>query len=163
MGSYHGTAPWKPIWQDGTRGVRNLITEGRHFGNQIPQGRKVYFPLHVQPEYTTDVRAPFYTNQPALVENIAKAVPAGYRVEVKEHPGMKGLRAPGYYQTMQSLYNVDLLSPSVDGHELILDSDVILTITGTTAWESILYEKPVIALWPPLLRLLRPNLPLQEY
>ncbi len=148
VGSYHGTPPWKPVWIDITKGFRHLDAEFRYFGHKIPQCRKVYFPLHVQPEYTTDVRAPFYTNQPAVVENIAKSTPAGYRVMVKEHPGMKGLRAPGYYRSLRDLYNVDLLSPSVEGHELVLSSDVIVTITGTTAWESILYEKPVIALGP---------------
>ena len=41
-----------------------------------------------------------------------------------------------------------MLSPLVDSHNLILSSDVNLTITGTTAWESILYERPVIAFGP---------------
>jgi hypothetical protein len=67
---------------------------------------------------------------------------------VKEHPGMKGERKLSYYRQFRNFYNVDLLSPSVDGHDLILSSDVNLTISGTTAWESILYEKPVIALGP---------------
>jgi hypothetical protein len=31
---------------------------------------------------------------------------------------------------------------------LIQQSDVVLTITGSTAWEAILYEKPVIAFGP---------------
>jgi hypothetical protein len=148
VGSYHGTPPWEPIWHDFLRVLRHTIHERLVFKTGIPKGRKVYFPLHVQPEYTTDVRAPFYTNQSALVENIAKSVPIGYRVVVKEHPGMKGERKLSYYRQLRNFYNVDLLSPSVDGHDLILNADVNLTISGTTAWESILYEKPVIALGP---------------
>lgn len=148
VGSYHGTPPWQPIWTDGTRGLRHLAAEALHFAHAIPPGRKLYFPLHFQPEYTTDVRAPFCTNQIALIENIAKAAPPGYRVVVKEHPGMKGSRALNYYRPLRRLYNAALLSPSVDGHDLITSSDVVLTITGTTAWEAILYEKPVIAFGP---------------
>ncbi|MGA8028863.1 MAG: hypothetical protein WB992_17110 [Bryobacteraceae bacterium] len=145
VGSYHGTPPWEPVLHDVVRGFRHLANENFVFKKEIPPGRKVYFPLHVQPEYTTDVRAPFLTNQPALIDAIAKSVPIGYRVVVKEHPGMKGLRRSSYYRQFSKSYNVDLVSPSVDGHDLILGSDVNLTISGTTAWESILYEKPVIA------------------
>jgi hypothetical protein len=148
VGSYHGTPPWEPIWHDLLRVFRHVVYESLVFKTEIPGGRKVYFPLHVQPEYTTDVRAPFYTNQSALIENIAKSVPMGYRVVVKEHPGMKGERKLSYYRALKNLYNVELLSPSVDSHDLILGSDVSLTITGTTAWESILYEKPTIAFGP---------------
>jgi hypothetical protein len=148
VGSYHGTPPWKSIWHDVRRVLRHVLYEGFVFKTRIPEGRKVYFPLHMQPEYTTDVRAPFYTNQSALIESIAKSVPMGYRVVVKEHPGMKGERKLSYYRQLRNFYNVDLLSPSVDGHHLILSSDVNLTVTGTTAWESILYEKPVIAFGP---------------
>jgi hypothetical protein len=148
VGSYHGTPPWESIWHDALRVLRHFVYEKFVFKTRIPEGGKVYFPLHVQPEYTTDVRAPFYTNQGALIENIAKSVPMGYRVVVKEHPGMKGERKLSYYRQFRNFYNVDLLSSSVDGHDLIMSSDVNLTISGTTAWESILYEKPVIAFGP---------------
>jgi hypothetical protein len=148
VGSYHGTPPWEPVWHDVRRVLRHFAYERFVFKTRIPQGRNVYFPLHVQPEYTTEVRAPFYANQSALIENIAKSVPLGYRVVVKEHPGMKGERKLSYYRQFRNFYNVDLLSPSIDGHDLIVSSDVNLTISGTTAWESILYEKPVIAFGP---------------
>jgi hypothetical protein len=148
VGSYHGTPPWEPVWHDFIRMPRHIVYESLVFKTKVPEGRKVYFPLHVQPEYTTDVRAPFYTNQSALIENIAKSVPVGYRVAVKEHPGMKGERKLSYYRQFSKFYNVDLLSPSADGHNLILSSDVNFTVTGTTAWESILYEKPVISFGP---------------
>jgi hypothetical protein len=148
VGSYHGTPPWEPVWHDFIRMLRHVVYESFVFETKVPDGTKVYFPLHMQPEYTTDVRAPFCTNQSALIENIAKSVPVGYRVVVKEHPGMKGERKLSYYRQFSKFYNVDLLSPSVDGHNLILSSDVNFTVTGTTAWESILYEKPVISFGP---------------
>ena len=148
VGSYHGTPPWESLWHDLRRMIRHVVQKNLPFKTKIPEGRKVYFPLHVQPEYTTDVRAPFYTNQGALIENIAKSVPVSYRVLVKEHPAMKGQRESNYYRYFRNFYNVDLVAPSVDGHDLILSSDANLTVTGTTAWESILYEKPVISFGP---------------
>jgi capsule polysaccharide export protein KpsC/LpsZ len=104
--------------------------------------------LHVQPEFTIDVRAPFYTNQFALIENIAKSVPSGYHLVVKDHPGMRGYRPLNYYRELRKLYNVQLVSPSMDSHCIIESSDAVLTIVGTTALEGILYEKPVVAFGP---------------
>jgi hypothetical protein len=46
------------------------------------------------------------------------------------------------------MHNVLLMSPSVDSHDLIKASAAVLTITGTTAWEGLLYDKPVIAFGP---------------
>ncbi|HEV2288672.1 MAG TPA: hypothetical protein VGR81_06945 [Candidatus Acidoferrales bacterium] len=146
VGSYHGSPPWQPVWQDTVRISRHVVSEAAIFDRRIASGPKIYFPLHVQPEFTTDVRAPFCTNQMAIIENIGKSLPIGYRLMVKEHPGMKGERKLSYYRAIKKLPNVRLLSPSVDSHDLIQQSDAVVTITGSSAWESILYEKPVVAL-----------------
>jgi hypothetical protein len=148
VGSYHGTPPWEPVWEDARRILRHAICETAVFETKPRKGPNVYFPLHMNPEFTTDVRAPFHTNQPAIVENICKSVPLGYWVLVKEHPSMKGERQLGYYRELQRLYNVQLLSPSVESHDLILQSNAVLTITGSSAWEAILYEKPAVAFGP---------------
>lgn len=149
VGSYHGAAPWRPIWEDFTRIIRHATSEAAILARDFDERRpSVYFPLHVQPEFTTDVRAPFFSNQVALVENVSKSVPVGYQVLVKEHPGMKGERGLAYYRELKKCHNVRLLSPSVDSHDLIQSSHVVVTITGSSAWEAILYEKPVVAFGP---------------
>jgi len=149
IGSSYGTPPWQSVYEDALRTVRHAVNETMVFAQQLDSRRPyVYFPLHVQPEFTTDVRAPFVTNQIALIENISKSVPVGYEVLVKEHPGMKGERKAGYYKQLTKLHNVRVLSPSIDSHDLIRAADAVLTITGSSAWEAILYEKPVIAFGP---------------
>ncbi|MGC1107215.1 MAG: hypothetical protein WA876_11815 [Candidatus Acidiferrales bacterium] len=149
VGSYHGTPPWQPVWQDATRIARHAASEMAIFAHCFDTRRpSVYFPLHVQPEFTTNVRAPFFTNQIALIENISKSVPAGYQVLVKEHPGMKGERNLSYYRNLRKLHNVQLLSPLLDSHDLIQASAAVLTITGSSAWEAVLYEKPVVSFGP---------------
>jgi len=146
IGSYDGTPPWRPIAKDTVRLARHLLAEWLVFDSKPILGPSVYFPLHMQPEFTTDVRAPFAANQLAVVENIAKSLPPGYRLIVKEHPGMKGERPLDYYRSIQRLYNVQLVSSTCDSHDLILAAEVVITITGSTAWEATLYEKPVITL-----------------
>jgi hypothetical protein len=148
VGSYSGTAPWKPMLADLFRVMRHSVAKDLLFDKKPATGKTIYFPLHVQPEFTIDVRAPFCTNQLALVENIAKSVPGGYRLIVKDHPGMRGRRPLSYYRSLKSLYNVQVVSPDVDSHELIKNADAVLSIVGTSAWEGILYEKPVIAFGP---------------
>lgn len=149
IGSSYGTPPWRSVYEDGLRIVRHVANETALFAHRFDKQRPfVYFPLHVQPEFTTDIRAPFLANQIALIENISKSVPAGYQVLVKEHPGMKGERKINDYKPLTRLHNVQLLSPSIDSHELIRTAKVVLTITGSSAWEAVLYEKSVIAFGP---------------
>lgn len=148
VGSYHGTPPWRPMWQEILRMCRHVFSESALFEQNIPSEPYIYFPLHVQPEFTTDVRAPSLTNQIAVIENISKSIPITHHVVAKEHPGMRGERKLNYYRQLKSLHNVRLVSPSVDSHELIKRSHAVVTITGSSAWEATLHEKPVIALGP---------------
>jgi hypothetical protein len=127
---------------------RYALASSFAFRHAPPAGPYVYFPLHAQPEFTTDVRAPLFANQIALVENMAKSLPAGYRLVVKEHPAMKGERPLAYYRALRQLFNVELMSPTVDGHDLVRNAAAVAVITGATAWEAILYQKPVIAFGP---------------
>lgn len=106
----------------------------------------VYFPLHVQPEMSTMTYAPFYLDQPSILENISKSLPVGYRLVVKEHPSMLGRRTADYYQRIRALPNVVLLSPAVDSLKIIKDAALIFTITGTVGLEGLISKKPVIVL-----------------
>lgn len=144
VGSYHGTPPWQPILGAAAAIARHIRAGRTMFAWRLDGGPKMYYSLHAQPEFTVDVRAPFYRNQLALIENIAKSLPIGYRLIVKDHPSMKGERPLEFYRQLKSLPNVQLVSPSMDSHELIAQCDLVFTINGSVAWEAILYEKPVI-------------------
>jgi len=148
VGSYNGRPPWEGLLKDALRMVRHATSESTLFDRKAGPGKYVYFPLHVQPEFTIDVRAPFRTNQVALIEAIAKSLPVSHSLVVKDHPAMRGSRSLEYYREIRKLYNVQLLSASLDSHELIRNADAVITIVGTTAWEGLLYEKPVVALGP---------------
>ena len=47
----------------------------------------IYFPLQEEPERGVLIQAPNYTNQIEVITNIAKSLPTGYELYVKEHPG----------------------------------------------------------------------------
>jgi len=107
------------------------------------------FPLHVQPEATTLTLAPFYVDQPTLIANIAKALPVGYQLYVKEHVMAVGRRPLGEYERIMDIPNVKLISPDVRVRDLIQQSLGVCTITGTMGWEALVYGKPAITFGRP--------------
>tara|TARA_Y100001968_G_C19454442_1_gene771582 strand:- start:25390 stop:26856 length:1467 start_codon:yes stop_codon:yes gene_type:complete len=103
-----------------------------------------YFPLHYQPEATTLCDAHYYLNQISLIENLAKSLPIGFTLVVKEHPQMLGNRDIEYYEKIKQIGNVSLISPFEDNFKVISHASIIFTITGTAGLEALLFKKPVI-------------------
>lgn len=103
-----------------------------------------YFPLQVEPEVATMVYAPFFTNQVAVIQNIAKSLPIRFKLYVKEHPDMLYRRPSSYYKELKKLPNVRLIDCKTDSIFLIKRAKLILTISGTAGWEAAMLSKPVI-------------------
>ena len=118
------------------------------FSNILEQPRAgedfAYFPLHFEPETATMLFAPFFTNQIALIQNIAKSLPIAFKLYVKEHPDMVNRRPASYYKELKKLPNVRLINHEIDSIFLIKKSRLVLTITGTVGWEAAMLSKPVI-------------------
>lgn len=110
-----------------------------------PPGEKfVLFPLHFQPEAATLVLAPYYLDQVALIEDIAKSIPVGHRLYVKEHFASLGRRSLADYRRIKRIWNVRLVSPLADSFDLVERASAVATITGTMGWEALLLERPVV-------------------
>lgn len=144
--NYILTSPLQAVAGRIKRIVKNFALDGRHFDQPVPGEKFVFFPLHFQPESTTLIWAPYYMDQIATVENIAKTLPIDHRLYVKEHKGSLGRRALGYYDRLRRIPNVRLISPHCDSHALIKESSAVCVLTSTVGWEAILYEKPVVSL-----------------
>ena len=117
-----------------------------HIFQHVSLIKYIYFPLHVDPEITTLTYAPFYANQIAVIENIAKSIPMGYALAVKEHPYMYGLRSISFYRQLAKLPNVILVHPLEDNYEVIKNAEAVIVLTGTVGLESIVMEKPLFVL-----------------
>jgi hypothetical protein len=141
------TPPRRMIGQRATRFARDAATRvGRYFEEPAPGERYVLFPLHFQPETTTLVCAPFFVDQLSLIEDIARCLPVGVRLYVKEHFGSIGRRPLADYRRIQRVWNARLISPRANSFDLIAGADAVVTITSTMGWEAILFERPVICL-----------------
>jgi len=116
----------------------------RVFEQPVSGEEFVFFPLHYQPEASTLVQAPYYLDQPALIEDISKSLPVGYRLYVKEHFMSRGRRPLGFYQRIRKVPGVRLLGPKEDTWSLIRNASALAVITGTVGWEGLLMSKPVV-------------------
>ena len=119
---------------------RNLI---RVIDNTIPF---IYLPLHIEPERSLLIAAPFYTNQIETVKHIAKSLPVGYKLYVKEYPnmGIRDWRPISFYKEIINLPNVQLIHPSVSANEIMNKCSLVISVSGTSALEAAFFKKPSI-------------------
>lgn len=103
-----------------------------------------FYPLQYEPEATLLVLAPEETDQRATIARIARVLPVGMLLYVKEHPGMVAFRPRAYYTQIKKIPNVRLIDPKTSSFELIKHAKLITTISGTPGWEAVLLQKPVI-------------------
>ncbi len=104
----------------------------------------ILFPLHYQPEASTDIWAAYHADQYNVIVNLAKSIPFGYKLYVKEHYAVLGSKEIAFYKKIKKLPNVQLIDPWVKISDLINNAAAISVLTGTTGLEGIILKKPVI-------------------
>ena len=114
------------------KGLFELPVEGDRF---------VLFTLNYQPEHSIDVEAPHWTNQYEVAKALARCLPVGVQLYVKEHPSALGLRGPSALRRFKRLPGVRLIDPRVDSHGLLQRAELVACITGTIAMEAATYGK----------------------
>lgn len=112
----------------------------------------VYLPLHYQPECSTSTLGGVFSDQILMIETVSAALPEGWVIYVKEHPGQwlprgynfSGSRYEGYYKMIARIPHVCIVPPETDTFTLINKSQTVATITGTAAWEAVFRAKPAL-------------------
>jgi len=117
----------------------------QNLSKSISDEKFLYFPLHTEPEAKILATAPFFTDQISLIENISRSLPIDFSLYVKEHPGQqfKGWRSIQDYKRIIDIPNVKLFHPSINSQELISKSQGVIAISGSTAFETLFFKKPV--------------------
>lgn len=113
----------------------------------IGEGEKfIYFPLHFQPEMTSNPCGDRFENQEFIIQMISHYLPEGYFLYIKEHPKQQDniYRSKEFFARINKLKNVRLMSTTVKTEELSDKCIATATITGTAAWESLFKLKPVL-------------------
>lgn len=106
--------------------------------------RFVLFAMHFQPEQSTLVGGIFHANQIALAESIAKSLPLGWMLVIKEHPKGRGSRPAWQYRHLTSYPNV--IFSDAPTRELLGRAGAVVTITGTIAIEAMALDRPAVVL-----------------
>ena len=106
----------------------------------------VLFTLHQEPERSLLITTPFHTNQLEIIRHIAKSLPPGYKLYVKEHfsQALREWREISYYKEIIKIPNVRLYHPSSSIQKLIQHSSLVISISGTVSFEAAFYQKPSI-------------------
>jgi hypothetical protein len=103
-----------------------------------------FFGLHMQPEASVDVWAPFFSNQIRVVELLSRSLPPTHKLLVKLHKSDVPNYSPEYIAALEKFPGVEVVSPYADTHQFILRADLVFTIQGTMGLEAALLGKPVV-------------------
>ncbi|MCP9451739.1 MAG: hypothetical protein NNA23_03535 [Nitrospira sp.] len=112
-----------------------------------PGQRFVYYPLHVPADVALTFRSPQYLDQYTLIDYLARSLPAGYLLLIKEHPALIGAADR---RRMRELLvrcdNVRLLDPRINNYEVLSRADAVVTVNSKSGAEALLLGRPVIVL-----------------
>tara|TARA_B110000908_G_scaffold121884_1_gene142949 strand:- start:5413 stop:6966 length:1554 start_codon:yes stop_codon:yes gene_type:complete len=112
----------------------------------------VFVGLHMQPEKTSQPMGGEYDNQLMMIKILSDSVPNGWKVFVKEHPNQfnvkkvpnRHYRDKLFYQCLGKLKNVVIVPLEIDSVDLIRNSKMVATLTGTLGWEAITKNIPAL-------------------
>ena len=147
---YYGRTKFKVLKDTVLTLIRSRYRENYLNNNAVKQPDFtmpfVYFPLHVDMERPLLIDAPFYTNQIEIIRHIAKSLPVGIKLFVKESPAgnSRGWRKISDYEEIMSIPNVTLIHHSVPSKDLFKKCLLVFTVAGTSGFEAAIYEKPSI-------------------
>ena len=123
-----------------------FLRRSKYFRQNADMGEPfIYFPLQYTPEISTTTYAIPNDDQCAIITALAKSIPGNTRIFVKEHTSMIGRRSRNFYKTLSKLYNVKIISPTINTFDLIENAVATATLNGNAGWEAFLFGKPVIA------------------
>ncbi len=114
--------------------------------NQLAQMKYIYYCCSQAPEFVINVRATKWYNQANTIKMLSYNLPAGYQLLVREHRNNCGRRSTAYWRNIERLPNTYLVDPFDDQYKYLKNSDLIVTINGTTGFEGLLLKKRVMTL-----------------
>lgn len=111
-----------------------------------PAAPYVIFGLHMQPESSIDVWAPFFSDQLWVVELLARSLPPSHKLLVKIHKSDVAKYSAEQLARLRALPGVELVRPFADTRAFIEKADLVVGIQGTMGLEGALLGRPVIML-----------------
>jgi hypothetical protein len=105
----------------------------------------VYIPLHNQPEMSTQSLGGHFRDQLLMVEAIARVLPAGWKIYVKENPRQGSYaRGPMFFHRLTRIRGVQLVPMDTSTHELSSRAQITATVSGTAGYEAVRKGRTVV-------------------
>lgn len=111
----------------------------------------LYFPLHYQPEASSNPIGEFYEDQLLIIDLLISKIKEknlNLKIVIKEHPRqLNGSRKKEFYkffENNESNNNLIVIDHNVSSHILLSKASGVITISGTIAWEALHVGKPVL-------------------
>jgi len=111
-------------------------------------GRVAFYPLHVQPEASIDVRGSFHSDQIKLIKDIRRSLPFDVTLVVKEHANFLGQRGLRSFRELRRIPNVKVVSHAQSIFDIYKRASIVFTVTGTSAYEAGLLGIPAVTFAP---------------
>lgn len=127
-------------WRD----ARRLTGRGVARLSDIDDQPFAFYPLHVEPEIAMHVLSPEFFAQHAAIAAIARDLPPGVQLVVKDHVAAVGRRPTDFYAQLSELKNVVMVDMTELGLEVVRRAALVFTITGSSGFEAAAMGKPVI-------------------
>lgn len=128
--------------------VRYFLTKKLHIFEQPKNEKFVLMTLHKQPEASIDVLGNKYSNQLELIRRISRLLPYNVSLYVKEHPNCLGERSLSELKKIRKYPGVRLIDPFYNMNTLIRDALIVITVSGTVAFEAGLFNKKAVTFSP---------------
>jgi hypothetical protein len=143
---------WRGQWKK--RALRSLHARlAREVPPDVPY---VLLALHFQPERAVVPLAGCFCDQTLMVDLLARSLPPGWLLVVKEHPwqlvpfgrGELG-RSAGFYRRIADHANVVLVPLESDTERLLAGARAVATATGSIGWQAIARGVPALVFGTP--------------
>ncbi|MBN1824276.1 MAG: hypothetical protein JW803_08160 [Endomicrobiales bacterium] len=129
-----------------------VLQKGKYFKHidavkELKGKKKLFFPLHVTPEASTDLWAPKYNDMYETARMITDKLPGNWVLVIKEHPSVVTLQRPiEEIEKISRLPNSVFLGPYESNAELFKLCDAGIMILGTLGMEMIINGFPTITI-----------------
>lgn len=143
---------------DGWAWARYLLRQRRAYNRlrklawrgwaDVRETEYVFYPLSAEPELTLSFWSPEYFDQLSTIQQLAKELPAGVRLVVKEHMIAIGNRPADFYEIIAAMPNVVLVDPCERGLDIGSTARAVAVIASTAGTEAALQGIPTLVFAP---------------
>ena len=123
---------------------RRALREKPRFPSVPSDQPFVFFPLHLEPEISLMVECASADNQLTFIDWLAKTLPAGWRLLVKEHPAQSSDRLPGFWEQVHRYPNVEVLASLERAEDVLARAKAVAVINGTVGFQAANLGIPVL-------------------